>query len=223
MKKLLEINIGDIFGDLQCVDILIKQLPNGSNSTYYKMRCLKCGREKDMLSSTIRLEKGITHRACGKGLKTLDPIFYNRWQGMRTRTTNPNYEHANCYSGRGIDSEEFKYFIDFYDAMYESFIEKANEIGKNNTSLERINFNKGYTKENCTWIHKNEQQGNTRTVVHFIAIFPDGHSEIHKNVNKFANEHGLDANTILDAMNGRISQHRGYKFIRLQRMVNIVV
>lgn len=222
MRKMLEINIGDIFGDLQCIDILIKQNPNGSNSTYYKMKCLKCGREKDMLSSTIRLEKGITHKACGKGLKTADSIFYDRWQGMRTRTTNPNYEHSNCYSERGINSDEFKYFIDFYDAMYEPFIEKSNEIGKNNTSLERIDVNKSYTKENCTWIHKNEQQGNTRTVVNFLVIFPDGHKEIHKNARKFAIEHGLDHNTILDVMNGRSSHHKGYEFIRLKRMVNIV-
>lgn len=33
------------------------------------MKCTKFGREKEMLSSTIRMHKGTTHKACGKGLK----------------------------------------------------------------------------------------------------------------------------------------------------------
>lgn len=146
-----------------------------------------------------------------------DPIFYSRWEAMRTRTNNPNYEHANCYSKRGIDSNEFENFIDFYDAMYESYIKLANKIGKENTSLERINVNKSYTKENCIWIDKHEQQGNTRKNVVFEVTFPDGHKEIHTNVRRFAKEHGLNSSTINDVMNPNraTSHHKQYKFKRL--------
>lgn len=212
--KLLDINIGDEFGDLRCINIIINE---NTGYTNYIMQCTKCGRTKSMLSSTIRLKRGITHKACGRGIKTKDPIFYDRWEAMRTRTTNPNYEHANCYIERGINSDEFENFIDFYDSMYSSFIEKSNEIGKNNTSLERIDPNGNYTKENCIWIHKNEQQGNQRKTVKFIVTFPDGHEEEHKNVLKFAKENNLDANTILDVMNPKkgTTKHKGYKFKRL--------
>ena len=84
-----------------------------------------------------------------KNIKTKDPIFYQRWTAMRTRTTNPNYHAANCYSQKNIHSDEFTYFIDFYDAMYVSYKELADKIGANNTSLERLDNDKPYTKENC--------------------------------------------------------------------------
>lgn len=222
---LLDINIGDEFGDLVCIGKILKNgvrlRPDGTstgNQYEYEIQCKICGRKKLMFPSTIRLERGITHKACGKGIKTQDPIFYNRWCAMRTRTNNPNYEHANCYSERGINSDNFENFIDFYDAMYPSFIEKANEIGKNNTSLDRINLDENYTKENCRWIHKNEQQENQRRTVNFIAIFPDGHEEICRNISKFARKHNLNVATINNCLNeNRLTfSHKGFKFIRIK-------
>lgn len=217
MKKILDINIGDCFGDFKCIDIIHKKEKSGYTNTYYKMKCKICGRTKEMLSSTIRLKHGIMHKSCGKGLKTIDKIFYSRWEAMRTRTINPNYEHSNCYQQRGINSDEFKYFIDFYDAMYDSFIVCANKIGKENTSLERIDVNKNYTKQNCIWIDKHDQPKNTRRTIKFIAIFPDGHEEIHTNPHDFAKKYNLDYETIIDVMNPNRStkQHKHYKFKRI--------
>jgi hypothetical protein len=140
-----------MFGDLKCIGIAKKKK---GESYRYVMECQICGRTKEMLSSTIRLEHGITHKACGKGLKTKDEIFYSRWQAMRTRTTNTNYEHADAYSGRNIKSDEFKHFIDFYDKMYDSWLEISSIYGKENTLLERIDYNGDYSTENCTWIYK---------------------------------------------------------------------
>ena len=84
--------MGDIYGDLKCISIYPPNTKSDNKSTLYEMECLKCHRRKLMLGSTIRLEHGITHKACGKGLKLKDPIFYDRWQAMRTRTNNPNYK-----------------------------------------------------------------------------------------------------------------------------------
>jgi len=217
VKKLLDIFIGDVFGDLKCISYHLRKNKNGSHSTVYTMKCNICGREKDMLSSTIRLGHGITHKACGKGIKTLDPIFYSRWQAMRTRTTNENYEHADCYSKKGIDSDEFKYFIDFYDKMYPSYLEMASIIGKENTSLERIDNSKGYSVENCKWIHKHDQPKNTSRTVVFKVIYPDGHEEIHSNAREFAILHNLNSETIIDCLNGKTKTHRGHMFLRLRK------
>ena len=207
--SLLHINIGDIFGDLKCVDIFYSQK---YRQDVYKMKCLKCNREKDMLGSTIRLEKGITHSACGQGLKTKDLTFYNRWQAMKTRTNNPNYPHYKDYGGRGINSDQFKYFVDFYDLMYDSFLECADRIGKENTSLERIDVNGNYCVENCMWIDKKDQPKNQRKTINFIATFPDGHTEICRNVMGFAKEHDLDSSSIYDCLSGKYRQHKNYKF-----------
>ena len=180
------------------------------------MECQKCGRRKEMLGATIYRSAGIFHKSCGKGLKTLDPVFYDRWQAMRTRTTNPNYEHADRYVNRGINSEAFKNFIDFYDAMYDSYLELANKIGSHNVSLERKDVNGNYDPDNCIWIPKQDQPKNTSRTVKFKAIYPDGHTEIHKNVTDFAISHGIHPAAVSDCLNGRSKSAKGYKFERIE-------
>lgn len=212
MRKILDVEIGDTFGDLTCIDIVP---PSNGNSTKYLMKCNICGREKLMLSSTIRLSKGITHKACGKGIKHKDLVFAQRYAAMRTRTTNPNYQHYDDYGGRGINSDAFENFIDFYDAMYDSYKELADEIGANNVSLERIDCDGNYTPDNCEWIDKKHQQQNTRRSIIFDVEFPDGHIERRKCFNKFCNEVGLNIGGASEALNCNRSYH-GYKFTRIE-------
>lgn len=195
--------IGDIVDDLECINII----KDKQNYTNYEMKCVICGRTKLMLGPTINRHSGTTHRACGQGLKTKNEVFYERWKAMRVRTTNSNYEHYEDYGGRGIDSEEFKSFIDFYDAMYPSFVEAFEKFG-NRTSLERIDYNKSYTKENCTWIELFEQQGNQRKTLYFIIIDSQGNKTYHKNVRLFCREKGYNESVIYDLLNGRI--HNAY-------------
>ena len=208
-RRKLEIHINDIFGDLKCVNSFYSEK---YKQEVYEMECIKCKRRKIMLGSTIMIVHGILHSACGKGLKTKNKIFYSRWQSMRTRTNNQQYIHYDDYGGRGINSDEFENFIDFYDAMYGSFIEKAKEIGENNTSLERIDVNGNYTKDNCIWIDKHDQPKNQRTTIRCIVTFPDGHEEYCDNVPSFAKKYGLDDQSIYDCVHGKYSQHYGYKF-----------
>lgn len=208
--RLLDIKVGDVFDDLECIEII-----KNKENFKYKMRCVKCGRTKEMLSSTIRLKHGTAHKACGKGLKTQNKVFYERWQSMRSRTNNPNSPHYDVYGGRGINSDAFEYFIDFYDTMYESFVEKANEIGENNTSLDRIDCNGNYCPENCRWIYKNDQQKNVRKILKFEVTFPDGHTEIRENSTEFAKENGLDPESVRLCIKGKYSQHKGFKFRQL--------
>ena len=203
------VNVGEIYGDLKCIG---SHYSDKYNQEVYDMECIKCGRKKTMLGATVIDGRGIYHSACGKGLKTVNKTFYNRWQAMRTRTNNPNYPHYKDYGGRGINSDDFKYFIDFYDAMYDSFIEKSREIGEANTSLERLDVNGNYTKDNCIWIDKHDQPKNQRKTLRYIVTFPDGHEEYHDNVPSFAQEHGLDTQSIYDCIHGKFKQHRGYTF-----------
>lgn len=174
-----------------------------------------------MKSSTIRIKHGIHHSACGKGLKTVNKTFYSRWQGMRSRTTNPKASHYQDYGGRGIKSDEFALFIDFYDSMYESFCEKSKEIGEQNVSLERIDVNGDYTKENCTWIHIKNQHGNCRKTKKFYVTFPDGHTEYCESVIMFAKQYNLDTQSIYDCISGKYAQHRGFKFKKADEGVSL--
>ena len=134
MKSIYKYNIGDIIDDLLCIDKIYPDKGSGKSITYL-MRCTICGREKYMLGATIARKSGTTHSACGRGIKTDDKRFYSEWCSMRTRTTNPNYEHYDCYGGRGINSDAFEKFIDFYDTMYESYVVACEIYGEHNVSM----------------------------------------------------------------------------------------
>lgn len=131
---------------------------------------------------------------------------------MRNRTTNPSNEHYKNYGGRGINSDEFAVYIDFYDVMYDSYMELADRIGERNVSLDRINPNGNYTKENCRWIDKHAQVGNQERTLNFIATFPDGHKEKCRNASLFAKVNNLDAKRIGECLRGEKKQHRGFTF-----------
>ena len=216
MKEIQPLQINDQIDDLKCINIKYKRI-NRNITKIYTMQCTICGRSKDMLSPTIRRRSGTTHKACGKGLKTKNKTFYSRWEAMRTRTTNIKYQGSKNYVEKNINSNEFKYFIDFYDAMYESFETLAKQIGENNVSLERLDNDKNYTKENCIWTHKRNQGKHTNKIVTFEVTFPDGHKEIHTNIREFAHTHNLNDSTIRDCISPtrRTKTHKGHKFKRL--------
>lgn len=50
MKAILKPEIGQIYDDLECIDIINKRQVTGNTANFYIMRCTKCGRKKEMLS-----------------------------------------------------------------------------------------------------------------------------------------------------------------------------
>ena len=118
------------------------------------------------------------------------------------------------YGGRGISSDSWKYFIDFYDDMYESYLEHVSQYGEKETTLERINNNDDYRKDNCRWATLSEQQSNTRRNKWFKAISPNGEIHFAKNQHEFAREHNLNKSCINSCLNKIRNQktHKGWKF-----------
>ena len=99
-------NIGKIYGDIE----LIEYLGTWNNSRNYNCRCLKYGRIKRTQLKHLKNGLGVSHKTCGLGLKQKDKRFYQIWCDMRKRTTNPNSSEWDNYGGRGISSEEYKFF-----------------------------------------------------------------------------------------------------------------
>ena len=158
-------NIGKIYGDIE----LIEYLGNWNNSRNYNCRCLKCGRIKRTQLKHLKNGLGVSHKTCGLGLKQKDKRFYQIWCDMRKRTTNPNSSEWYNYGGRGISSEEYKFFIDFFDDMYQSYAEHKIKYGEKDTTLDRINPNDDYCPNNCRWISL-EENARYKSTTNYINV-----------------------------------------------------
>lgn len=88
----------------------------------------------------------------------------NLWSGMKQRCYNPKNLRYNCYGGRGIKvCERWLDYYNFQEDMYESYLEHVAEFGEKDTTLDRIDVNGNYCKENCKWSTKKEQANNKTT------------------------------------------------------------
>jgi hypothetical protein len=79
---------------------------------------------------------------------------YSSWYGMRSRTGNKKQASYERYGGRGIKvCKKWETFEGFWDDMGESY--------SDGLTLDRIDNNGDYCKENCKWSTRAEQSRNT--------------------------------------------------------------
>ena len=92
------------------------------------------------------------------------PLLYRTWINIKTRCNNPKATGYANYGGRGIKlSKDWEDFSDFQRDMLPTY--------KDGLSLERIDNNQGYSKDNCRWATKSEQALNRRyNVFEFMGI-----------------------------------------------------
>jgi hypothetical protein len=86
----------------------------------------------------------ITHRQSGTKL-------YKTWKSMRERCLNPHNKDWEHYGGRGIGID---------DPRWNDFAAFADDMGPHpgkGWTLDRIDNNKGYSKDNCRWATQTTQ------------------------------------------------------------------
>jgi len=134
-------------------------------------RCIcECGNEVMVLGNNLR--RG-GYKSCGclnnerigdlnRRHSMSKTRIYKIWAGIRKRCNNPNMTSYADYGGRGIKvCEEWGKFEDFYSDMAKGYEEHL--------TLDRIDANGDYTKENCKWSTMKDQARNKRNSV-FIEL-----------------------------------------------------
>jgi len=79
--------------------------------------------------------------------------IYHVWQAVKSRCTNPNMSRHKYYMDKGISyPEKWESFEGFYEDMGKTY--------KKNLTIDRIDGDKDYSKENCRWTDYDTQNNN---------------------------------------------------------------
>ena len=109
---------------------------------------------------------------------------YDIWRAMKDRVLNPNNARYKSYGGRGI-------FIDpSWIASFDAFISDVGYRPSKGYSLDRIDNDDGYYKENCRWTTPHIQMTN-RTITRYVIV--DGEQIPLATI---AKENNIPANTL---------------------------
>nr|DAX47318.1 MAG TPA: hypothetical protein [Caudoviricetes sp.] len=165
----------------------------------YRCKC-SCGNE--IITSANNLRSGDT-KSCGcirhdsilvsnshKTHGMSGTRFYNIWSGMVERCNNVNDKAYANYGGRGIKCL-WSSFSTFKEDMYESYLDHVEKYGEDQTTLDRIDNNNNYCKENCKWSTREEQNNNKRTNCY---IDVDGESYT---ASQYSRKYDLPLSTVL--------------------------
>jgi hypothetical protein len=93
--------------------------------------------------------------------------FYRLYCNAVRRCNDINGNRYHLYGGRGIKCL-WKSFDKFKKDMYKSYLFHVNKFGEKETTLDRIDVNKNYYKNNCRWATNKEQGDNKSNGLKFI-------------------------------------------------------
>ena len=139
--------------------LTVKELLSKNPSSRWVCVC-DCGKETKVYGGHL---SGGTVKSCGCLLADLNKIqktthgmtktkTYSSWRSMIRRcSVKSSYNYAR-YGGAGI----------VFDLAWKDFNKFFSDMGErpDGTSLDRIDTNKGYSKDNCRWETSQQQQSN---------------------------------------------------------------
>ena len=150
---------------------VLRRGPNSSSGhARYFCRC-DCGNE--LLVFSVNLTRGLTKGCIKCARKQTDRYHgmsesktYSVYIQMIERCHNPSHNYYKYYGERGIK------VCERWQDKFKNFLEDMGEAPKD-LSIDRIDNEKGYSKENCKWSTRKEQQRNRRNSIQIGEIHND--------------------------------------------------
>ena len=143
-----------------------------------------CGCHSYKVSQKISIKHGHSGRVSNNGKVTRT---YKSWTHMRDRCLNSNCKAYSNYGGRGITiCDEW--------IKYENFLQDMGEVPEGH-SLDRIDVNGNYCKENCRWADDITQSRNRRCVEKYE------YNDFIGTITEHAEKYNLNANLVRRRMN----------------------
>jgi len=124
-----------------------------------KAHSLRSGEKKSCgcLQRSVLGDATRTHGRANSRITGYADRTYGIWQAMRDRCSNPKRKDWHCYGGKGIAvTERWN--------TYENFLADMGNAPAGLT-LDRVDGNGNYCKENCKWATRKEQSRNTANMV----------------------------------------------------------
>ena len=164
---------------------------------FWLFKC-SCGNEKVINVNHVKTGKTASCGCLGRELSskritkrnTIHGMYlsreYESWRAMKNRCLNKKHTYYKYYGARGIKvCSSWMKFEHFYKDM-----------GKRpaGTTLDRIDNNKGYCKNNCRWATRKEQ-ANNRKSNHLLTF--NGKTQ---NIKQWAEELGINHNTLFSRL-----------------------
>lgn len=158
---------GTYFGKVKFLEELERKVNNkGSKDRMGLFQCYCGNKFEKLLTSIVTLNT----TSCGCLLnKNTNPNLkgcsytpeYKVWNNFKNRCTNPKAINYHRYGGRGIS------FCEKW-SRFEGFLEDMGKRPSKLHSLDRIDNDKNYCKENCKWVVWDAQTRNRSTNKKFI-------------------------------------------------------
>ena len=193
------VNLNDITGKVFSRWSVLRRADNTESGRAAWLCKCECGNERMITTSTLTNGRSKSCGCLSAELTTTHGLNNSRvqtiWEGMQQRCYNEVAPNHPNYGGRGIKIE-WECIEDFYSDMGHP---------PNGTSLDRVDNDGNYSKENCRWATQSQQTRNSRQSKRWFL-----YGKVYETALEAGNALGVSKSVIRSRCNGYTDRGKHY-------------